>query len=97
MYDPRPPSMIRVDATKLEQLWLDLLSGILQQLVPSDKYLRHDHTYYSSTSVTQVRSNSGTLRTADLNAQAGKWLPTDEVYLELTVTAERDLEVEFLT
>ena len=44
MYDPRrPPSMIRVDATKLEQLWLDLLSGILQQLVPSGKYLRHDH------------------------------------------------------
>ena len=39
--------------------------------------------------------------TADLNAQTGKWLPTDEeklqVYLELTVTAERRLEIEFLT
>ena len=60
MYDPRPPSMRTVEAIKLEQLRLNLLSvdhrcGILQQLVPSDKYLRHDHTYCSSTS---VRSDS---------------------------------------
>ena len=103
MYDPRPTSMRTVDPIKLEQLRLDLLSvdhrcGILQQLVPSDKYLRHDHTYCSSTSVTQVRSDSDT---ADLNAQTGKWSVTDEeklqVYLELTVTAERRLEIELLT
>ena len=106
MYDPRPPSMRTVEPTELEQLRLNLLSvdhrcGILQQLVPSDKYLRHDHTYCSSTSVTQVGSDSGLLCTADLNAQTGKWLVTDEeklqVYLELTVTADRRLEIEFLT
>ena len=103
MYDPRPPSMRKVDPIKLEQLRLDLLSidhrcGILQQLVPSDKYLRHDHTYCSSASATQVRSDTGT---ANLNAQAGKRLVTDdeklEIYLELTVTAERRLEIELLT
>ena len=104
MYDPRPPSMRTVEAIKLEQLRLNLLSvdhhcGILQQLVPSDKYLRHDHTYCSSTS---VRSDlGGILCTADSNAQIGKRLVTDEeklqVYLELTVTAERHWEIEFLT
>ena len=72
MYDSRPPSMRTIEHIKLEQLRLNLLSvdhrcGILQQLVPSDKYLRHDHTYCSSASVTQVRSDSGILCTADLN------------------------------
>ena len=62
MYDPRPPSMRTVEAIRLEQLRLKLLSvdhrcGILQQLIPSDKYLKHDHTYCSSV---QVRSNSET-------------------------------------
>ena len=36
-----------------------------------------------------------------MNAQTGKWLPTDkekfQVYLELTLTAERHLEIEFFT
>jgi len=52
MYDPRPPLIRTVETIKLEQLRLNLLSvdhhcGILQQLVPSDKYLRHYHTYFS--------------------------------------------------
>ena len=74
----------------MDLLSIDHRCGILQQLVPFDKYLRHDHTYCSLASVTQVRSDSGT---ANLNAQAGKRLVTDdkklEIYFELTVTAER--------
>ena len=50
LYDPRPPSMRIVDHESLEQLRLNLLSidhhcAILQQLIPSSKYLKHDHTY----------------------------------------------------
>ena len=97
MYDPRPPSMRTVEAIRLEQLRLNLLSvdhrcGILQQLIPSDKYLKHDHTYCSSV---QVRSNS---ETPVSNAQIEV---TDEeklqIHFELTVSAERRLEIEFLT
>ena len=55
-------------------------------------------TYIHTVATTQVRSDSDT---ADLNAQTGKWSVTDEeklqVYLELTVTAERRLEIELLT
>ena len=81
-------------------LSIDHRCGILQQLVPSDNYLRYDHirTYCSSASVTQAgRKDSELLCTGDLKVQTGKWLVTDEeklqVYLELTVTTERCLEI----
>ena len=81
---------------RLEQLRLNLLSvdhrcGILQQLIPSDKYLKHDHTYCSSV---QVRSNSETpVSNAQIEVTNKENL---QVHFELTVSAERRLEIEFL-
>ena len=50
IYDPRPPSLRIVNPHNSEQLRLNLLKidhscGLLQQLIPLDIYLKHDHIY----------------------------------------------------
>ena len=50
LYDPQPASLRVIDPKQMEGLRLCLLTidhtyGILQQLVPSDINLNHDHTY----------------------------------------------------
>ena len=108
IYDPRPLSMRVVDHKCLEQLRLNLLSidhhcAILQQLIPSCEYLKHDHTYCRPMSDEILASEAGsevslTTHSDELNH---RWVALTEekhqVYLELTVSLARRSEIEFLT
>ena len=95
-----------VDHESLEQLRLNLLSidhhcAILQQLIPSNKYLKHDHTYCKPMSdetptsevVSPLTTNSGEINYRCVALAEEK----QQVYIELTVSPERRLEIEFLT
>ena len=105
LYDPRPPSMRIVDHESLEQLRLNLSidhhCAILQQLIPSNKYLKHDHTHCKPMSnetptsevVSPLTTNSGEINYRCVALAEEK----QQVYIELTVSPERRLEIEFLT
>lgn len=107
IYDPRPLSMRVVDHKCLEQLRLNLLSidhncAILQQLIPSCDYLKHDHTYCRPMGdeilASEVGSEVSFTQSDELNH---RWVSLAEekqqVNLELTVFLSRRLEIEFLT
>ena len=108
MYDPRPLSVRVVDHKRLEQLRLNLLSidhqcAILQQLIPSCEYLKHDHAYCQpmsdETQASEARSEVSLIANSDKLDH--RWVTLAEekhqVYLELIVSPARRLEIELLT
>ena len=105
MYDPRPLSMRVVDHKSLEQLRLNLLSidhrcAILQQLIPSCEYLKHDHTYCRPMS-DETCAGSEVPIIANSDNLNHRWVTLAEekhqVHLELIVSPARRSEIEFLT
>ena len=102
IYDPRPPSLRIVNPQNSEQLRLNLLKidygcGLLQQLIPSDIYLKHDHIYCK---VDPERLHDPP-PAKDPVVMSPIPAVTDEqrqaVMRQLSVTASERLEVERLT
>ena len=100
LYDPRRPSMRIIDHESLEQLRLNLLSidhhcAILQQLIPSSKYLKHDHTYCKPMSDETPPSEIGSPNSGEINYRCVALAEEkQQVYIELTISPERCLEIE---
>ena len=103
LYDPRPASLQAVNHKHMEDLRLSLLTidhscGILQRLIPSDVYLKHDHTYccFDSDKVTfsptKCESNQSSCERETVTAE-----DKEAILLELAVTPTEHLKIEALT
>ena len=99
MYDPRPPSLRVVNPQNSEQLRLCLLQidhscGLLQQLIPSEVYSKHDHTYCL---VDPERLNNSPPVNDPVVANSRPAITAEQrlsVLLQLTVSAAEHLEIE---
>ena len=104
LYDPRPASLRSINHKLMEDLRLCLLTidhscGILQQLIPSDVYLKHDYTYYCSDS-DKVTLSPTKYESDQYNSCERKTVTADDkeaALLELAVTPTEHLQIETLT